>query len=38
MIGNMLTLLWKEFVAVIGKGIKQYEIDWREEYKTLLTV
>ena len=38
MIGNMLTLLWKEFVAVIRKGRKQYEVDWMEEYKTLLTV
>lgn len=29
---------WKEFVAVIRKERKQYEINWREEYKTLLTV
>lgn len=29
---------WKEFMAVIRKARKQYEIKWREEYKTLLTV
>lgn len=29
---------WKEFMKDVQKVRKQYEIDWREEYKTLLTV
>ena len=29
---------WKEFMNEMHKARKQYEIDWREEYKTLLTV
>ena len=29
---------WKEFMKDVHKARKQYEIDWREEYKTLLTV
>ena len=29
---------WKELMAEVRKARKQYEIDWREEYKTLLTV
>ena len=29
---------WKEFMKEVHKARKQYEIDWREEYKTLLTV
>ena len=29
---------WKEFMKQVHKERKKYEIDWREEYKTLLTV
>ena len=29
---------WKEFMNEAHKARKQYEIGWREEYKTLLTV
>ena len=29
---------WKEFMKDVHKARKQYEINWREEYKTLLTV
>lgn len=29
---------WKEFMTEIYKTRKQYEINWRAEYKTLLTV
>ena len=29
---------WKEFMNEVHKARKQYEIGWREEYKTLLTV
>ena len=29
---------WKEFMKDVHKARKQYEIDWREEYKTLLTI
>ena len=30
--------LWREELLKLHKARKQYEIDWREEYKTLLTV
>ena len=29
---------WKEFMKDVHKARKEYEIGWREEYKTLLTV
>ena len=29
---------WKEFMKDVHKARKKYEIGWREEYKTLLTV
>ena len=29
---------WKEFMTEVHKARKKYEIEWREEYKTLLTV
>ena len=29
---------WKELMAEVRKARKQYEIEWLEEYKTLLTV
>ena len=29
---------WKEFMKDVHKTKKQYEVYWREEYKTLLTV
>lgn len=29
---------WKELMEEVRKARKQYEIEWREEYKTLLTV
>lgn len=29
---------WKEFMKEVHKERKKYEINWRAEYKTLLTV
>ena len=29
---------WKEFMTEVHKARKKYEVEWMEEYKTLLTV